>query len=188
MRKKLKSALVCINNFGKMGITSKLKTVLESIGKNNKPTYTVVAVAAANGIFKPLSSLTDKKEKPETKKYAALREFFTEIIAIPTYISCAKIAEKFADKTYKNEPKKLHIAKTNLEFVGVCTAAVFVIPAVCSLFVKPFTEMIYKKSNIQKQSETKIYPNKNTYINPQFNSNYHRYSLSSFTNRGGLKI
>ena len=172
-----------------MGITSNLKTILESIGKNNKPTYAVVAVAAANGIFKPLTSLTDKNEKPETKKYSALREFFTEVVAIPTYIACAKIAEKGAEKLYKDDLQKLHIAKTNLGFMGVCAAAVFVIPAVCSLFVKPFTDMIYRnKKNNNNNVQAALNNINSTNKNTTFSANYYKYSMATFTNRGGLKI
>jgi len=172
-----------------MAIIQNVKKMLESLGRNNKPIYAVVAIATANGIFKPLTSLTDKKEAPETKKYAALREFLTEVVAIPTYIACAKIAEYGAQRAYKNNPQKLNIAKTNLGFLGVCTAAVFVIPAVCSLIVKPFTDMIYKKGKspdtvLPKQNQ----PLKNT-PSTTFSAHYHRYNMAAFaSNNGRLKI
>lgn len=158
------------------------KKGLKALGKNNKPVYAVVAIAAANGIFKPLTSLTDKKEAPETKKYAALREFLTEVIAVPTYIACAKIAELGAQKAYNNNPEKLKIAKSNLGFLGVCTAAVFVIPAICSLVVKPFTDKIYQKKG------QNVNPIKTTEKITTFNAKYHKINIASFTSGGRLKI
>lgn len=52
---------------GTQKLAENAKKVLISIGKNNKPIYAMMAIAARNGIFKPLSSLTDKKAKPEEK-------------------------------------------------------------------------------------------------------------------------
>ena len=165
-----------------MAIIDTAKKIIESVGKNAKPTYAVVAVATANGIFKPLSTLMDKKEKPETKKYTALREFLTECVAVPTYILCGALASKCAN-VYKNPQKALR-AKSNCEFLGVCTAAVFVIPALCSVIIKPLTDRIYHKgapkSQPAKVIQTNIHTN-NTY--PRF----HTHSFESFRS-GGMKI
>lgn len=172
-----------------------LKPIIESIGKNNKPTYAVMAVAVANGIFKPLTSLTDKNESPETKNYAALREFLTEVVAVPTYWVSGEIASKIAGKAFQKEPLKQPMAKTNLGFVGVCIAALFIIPALCSVIVKPFTDLIYKhKNNVPSQPNvTDIKLNSNIPYNkgantPKINSPYSKYSMEIFMNRGGLKI
>ena len=172
-----------------MSVTSFAKKIMESVGKNNSPRYAVVAIATANGIFKPLSTLLDKKEKPETKKYTALREFLTECIAIPIYIGCSFIAEKFV-KGIK-DPQRAKLAKSNLGFLGVCAAAALVIPAFCSVVIKPMTDMIYHKGAQKSQpakvetksgavfeaSEKKVYPY----------SNYHTCSFASFRN-GGMKV
>ena len=171
------------------------KSIIESIGKNNKPTYAVMAVAVANGIFKPLASLTDKKEAPETKKYAALREFMTEVVAVPTYWACGELASKVAGSLFKDQPLKQPMAKTNMGFLGVCLAALFVIPGLCSIVVKPFTNMIYKykkddaapKLDIISESEMPLV--KPIDENVSFNNNlYTNYTMEAFTNRGGLKI
>lgn len=172
-----------------------IKAIIESIGRNNKPTYAVMAVAVANGIFKPLASLTDKNEAPETKRYAALREFMTEVVAVPTYWACGELAAKVAEKAFKNEPLKQPMAKTNMGFLGVCLAALFVIPGVCSLVVKPFTNLIYKdkkddaapKLDVISESEMPLV--KPADANVVFNNNiYTNYTMEAFTNRGGLKI
>lgn len=178
-----------------MALLNSVKHVVESVGKNNKAVYTVVAIACANAFFKPLTSLTDKKEKPETKKYAATREFLTEVVAVPTYMTCSWVAEKFA-KTLK-DPEKAVKARSNLGFLGVCTAAVFVIPALCSVIIKPITDKIFHKN--QKQNPAKLDIMSKT---PVFNINdktkndfegnpnrlYHPFNINSFTSRGGLRV
>ena len=112
-----------------------------------KPAYPMMAVAIANGIFKPITTLTDRKQSPETKKYTAIREVLTEVVAVPTYLASNLIAEKGAEKLYKNSPEKLAIAKGNIGFIGVCAAALFVIPALCSVVVKPVMNLISKNDN-----------------------------------------
>ena len=168
-----------------MALLNTAKKVIESVGKNAKPTYAVVAVATANGIFKPLSTLMDKKEKPETKKYTALRELLTECVAVPTYILCGTLASKCAN-AFKNPEKALR-AKSNFEFLGVCTAAVLVIPALCSVVIKPITDRIYHKGEPKAQPakvDRRYYkPNDQTVEYPR----YHVHSFESFRS-GGMKV
>lgn len=82
------------------------------------------------------------------KKYAALREGLTEVIAIPTYLTCGALAGKGA--ALFKDPAKSEIAKHNLRFAGVCAAALFVIPGLCSLVIKPFTDKILGKQPDKK--------------------------------------
>ena len=131
-----------------------IKQVLEHLGKNNNPAYVVVAIATAKGIFRPLFTMMDRKESPETKKYTALREGLTEVIAIPTYLLCGAIAGKGA--ALVKDPEKAKIAKHNLRFMGVCTAALIVIPGACSLLVKPFTNKIFHKNKNNPQEQPKL--------------------------------
>ena len=128
-----------------MGLAQTLKPALETLGKKCTPTYVVVAVATAKGIFRPLFTMMDKKESPETKKYTALREGMTEVVAIPTYIFFGQFLPNKAAKFIK-DPAKQAIAKHNTSFIGVCTAALLVIPALCSITVKPFTDKIFNKN------------------------------------------
>ena len=166
---------------------------MQAIGKNNKPTYAVMAVAVTNGIFKPLSSLTDKKEAKETKRYAALREFLTEVVAVPTYWACGELAAKVAEKYFKN-PNDIKMAKTNMMFLGVCTAALLVIPGVCSLVVKPFTDMIFNKKQKNGNQKTLDVLQKTQELNIPMEGHsakkqylYTNHSVHTFVN-GGLKI
>ena len=177
-----------------MNLTNTVKKALESIGKNNKPTYTVMAVATANGIFKPISSLTDKKEKPEVRKYAALREFATEVVAVPTYWACGVGAAAIGAKFFKDNPQKKTMAKANMMFLGVCTAALLVIPAVCSAALIVLDKFI-KKDN--KKPEPARVTVTQPEVNPEFHNtsdkitkfgNYTIPSISAFANRGGLKV
>lgn len=138
-----------------------LKNICKTLGENNKPTYVVMAIATVKGICRPTFTMMDKKEKPETKKYTALREGLTEAIAIPVYWACGELAAKFGKyvvskdmdnkiakleqqgKSYTQEAKDemksaaIKKGKTGLMFIGVCTAALFIIPAVCSVIIKP---------------------------------------------------
>lgn len=147
-----------------------IKNICKKLGENNKPTYVVMSIAAVKGICRPTFTMMDKKEKPETKKYTALREGLTEVIAIPVYWGCGEIAAKFGkyvvskgmDKKLaefeakgekytpevKEAMKNASIKKgqTGLMFIGVCTAALFVIPAVCSAVIKPIMNAIGLKA------------------------------------------
>ena len=51
--------------------------ICEKLGENNKPIYTVMAIACGKGTVRPILSITDKKESPDARKYAALRELLT---------------------------------------------------------------------------------------------------------------
>ena len=173
-----------------------IKTFLEHLGSNNNPAYIVVAIATAKGIFRPLFTMMDKKESSETKKYTALREGLTEVIAIPTYILCGTIAGKGAELI--KDAEKAKMAKHNLRFVGVCTAALVVIPGLCSLVVKPFTDKIFNKNSEKRQpSQLQHFdvisgskpPVFQKFSAPTAIHNYpaRRISMSTFTN-SGMKV
>jgi len=147
-----------------------IKNICKKLGENNKPTYVVMSIAAVKGICRPTFTMMDKTEKPETKKYTALREGLTEAIAIPVYWACGEIAGKFGkfvvskdmDKKFekfakegkkytdevKDEMKTAAIKKgeKGLMFIGVCTAALFIIPAVCSAVIKPVMDAMGMKA------------------------------------------
>lgn len=137
-----------------MSLTNQLKKICTSLGKNNNPAYAVMAIAAVKGICRPTFTMMDKKEKPETKKYTALREGLTEAIAIPSYFGCSMLAAQFS-KAFKDEKSKT-LAKKNLMFLGVCAAALVIIPGLCSIVIKPFMKLIMPNKNINKQEENKF--------------------------------
>ena len=101
-----------------MSLGSAFKTVCESVGKDNNPAYAVVAIATAKGICRPMFTMMDKKEAPETKKYTALREGLTEVIAIPTYLACGYLAGKGADliKETRSIKNRQHCTHRSLSY------------------------------------------------------------------------
>ena len=127
-----------------------LERICTSLGKNNKATYPVMAIAIVKGICRPTFTMMDKKEKPETKKYTALREGLTELIAIPTYFACGELSAWGAKKLIKDKALAEKASK-NLMFLGVCVAALFAIPAICSLTINPIVKKFLK--NKQKTEE-----------------------------------
>ena len=49
---------------------------------------------------------SDKKEKPDARKYAALRELMTEFIGVPTTMGMGLLAESLTGLVAKKEKKK----------------------------------------------------------------------------------
>ena len=134
-----------------MGMKESFKKFCESLGKSNKPTYAVMAIATVKGIARPTFTLMDKTEDPETKKYTAIREGLTEVVAIPTYWGCGELTSKLAKKMNLAEDK-LAAAEHNLMFLGVCAAALFVIPAVTSLTIKPLMKWLRSRNEKKNMS------------------------------------
>ena len=129
-----------------------LQQLCHSLGKNNDASYAVVAVATAKGVFRPMFTMMDKHEDYETKKYTALREGLTEAIAIPCYLSVAwaaknVVAPMICKSKTSDQVKKA--AKT-LSFLGVCTAALVIIPAACSAMINPIMKFLKEKKNHKK--------------------------------------
>ena len=154
-----------------MAYQEHLIKTFEYIAKNLKATHTVMAIATVKGICRPTFTMMDKKEKPETKKYTALREGITEAVAIPVYFICGELAgfgakvlrnvqdavnikkaKRLAEKTgdivdiekIKQSPEMTKKIANNLRFLGVCAAALLVIPSVCSIAIKPIVDEIIK--------------------------------------------
>jgi hypothetical protein len=126
-----------------MGLIQK---TCELLGKSNLPVYTVAAVAVFKGILRPTFTMMDKKQDPETKKYAAIREGATELIAIPTYISLSWVTQKLAP-AFSPEGKTpgalLHNTKSMLGFAGVCVAALYAIPKLCNVAMPHFMKALH---------------------------------------------
>lgn len=123
-----------------------IEQICHALGKNNDATYAVVAVAVAKGLFRPMFTMMDKHEDYETKKYTALREGMTEVIAIPCYMMLPKFAQKVIAPMIcsgKHSDKVQTVAKT-LSFVAVCISALIVIPAVCSAAINPIMDFMAK--------------------------------------------
>lgn len=124
-----------------------LHNTFKFLGENpNSAIYVAVAIAAFKGIFRPIFTLTDKKSDPQTKKYTAIREALTELIAIPVYIAVPLIGKALVvDKFYKTKPEIFKkAAGANIKFLGVL-ASTAIIPAVCNLVQPSIMNYIQKK-------------------------------------------
>ncbi len=131
-----------------------LERLCSALGENNNASYAVVAVASAKGIFRPMFTMMDKHEDYETKKYTAMREGLTEAIAIPCYLSVAWAASKII-APIMCDGKSKEVTKTaakTLSFVGVCAAALVIIPAACSAMINPIMDFMaeHKKRKMEK--------------------------------------
>lgn len=136
-----------------MSMKDLMKKVFVKLGENNKPTYAVMAIAVVKGIARPLFTMSDKHADPETKKYTAIREGLTEVVAIPTYYACGELAGNVASKLkfdHIPNPELQKYARKNAQqnfmFLGVCLAALLVIPALASVTIKPFMKKIQEKN------------------------------------------
>ena len=185
-----------------MGLANKFRNICIKLGENNKPTYAVMAIATVKGIARPTFTMMDKHEDPETKKYTALREGLTEVVAIPAYWGCRELAAKIA-KQMKGSPEKQALAGHNFMFLGVCAAALFVIPALASLAIKPFMGMIQGDKNKKKeapQEEHKLDIKENEIDNSvktvsiqqphEFTQTFHPISMSNYApaKMTGMKV
>ena len=137
-----------------MALADVLKRTCKKLGENNKPTYVVMAIATVKGICRPTFTMMDKTENPETKKYTALREGLTEVIAIPAYWACGEAAGALAKKVFKDKALAGR-AEKNLMFMGVCAAALIVIPALCSIAIKPIMDKMGLKAPEDKKNPPK---------------------------------
>lgn len=177
-----------------MGIADKLKNICVKLGENNKPTYAVMAIATVKGIARPTFTMLDKTENPETKKYTALREGLTEVVAIPAYWACGELASSIAQKMNLPEQKKA-LAKHNFMFIGVCTAALFIIPALASVAIKPFMKVIQEKSKDKPSPKLDIKENVVDDTQPNFNPSalqtqkiYNPITIKNYMSSTGMRV
>lgn len=181
-----------------MSVVNFLKNTCSKLGNNNKSIYPMIAIASANGICRPTITMLKKGENPESKKYAALRELLTEVIAVPTYWASGElmaklgkyITSKAIDKKITNMEKDGEVltdkvkqnmkesvvkkGQAGLMLIGVCTAAGLIIPALCSVAVKPVMDKISAKNKLDIQEckdltpSTKLTPPKSKITSPIF--------------------
>ena len=206
-----------------MTLASNSEKLFTWFGKNISPAFVSASIAAAKGIFRPIFTMSDKKQDKSSRVYAALREGLTEGIAIPVYLGSGALAKAISkkiacpkdmskdlfkaiiDKKHDFDIKKLagtpfteadaatiaknfHKMNGTLSMLGVFAAALVVIPALCSLTIKPIMKSI-KKSDSKGDSlqNTVMYNTTGRYV---YNDKYK--SLSSFpsfnTYASGMKV
>lgn len=111
--------------------------ICNKLGENNKPIFTVMAIACGKGTVRPILSITDKKEKPDARKYAALRELMTEFIGVPTTLCAGLVAESLTGLLAKKGSTSYKNTKAVLSLLGICTAAGYLVPHFCNIFMPP---------------------------------------------------
>ena len=199
-----------------MNIVSLTEKIFTWFGEKITPAFVSASIAGAKGIFRPIFTLSDKKQDKDSRSYAALREGLTEGIAIPVYLASGQIATAIAKKKAKPEGmtdeqfrkiifkkgeydvKKLvgtkfenataqDIAnlrnnffkmKGTLSMLGVFASALIIIPALCSLTIKPIMRLAKSASKTEKNNSPTVatVPDKQTFKGKALNNIYPNYS------------
>ena len=119
-----------------------INKLCEKLGENNKPIYTVMAIACGKGTVRPILSITDKKESPDARKYAALRELMTEFIGVPTTLALGMAGEGIAGFFAKKGSAKYKNANSVFSFLGICCAAGYFVPKFCNIGMPPIMKRL----------------------------------------------
>ena len=114
-----------------------IQKLCNRLGENNKPRYTVLAIACGKGTVRPILSITDKKEKPDARKYAALRELMTEFIGVPTTMTLGIIAENLTRFIVPKKSPRYKNVRSVMSFLGICMAAGYFVPKFCNIGMPP---------------------------------------------------
>lgn len=149
-----------------------LKNTFKYFGESKHgPTLIACSIAVFKGIFRPLFTLMDKKSDPETKKYAAAREFLTEVAALPLYAATPWLAGKLVEK-FLDAPNDLvkNRMKINAKFLGIA-AATLIIPAVCNAIQPPIMAAYKKRQEAKKAEIAENMPKAVTLNKPSFSGN-----------------
>ena len=194
-----------------MSIKGNIEKRLIKFGKNNSPTLVAMSIATAKGIFRPMFTMMDKDESYETKKYTALREGLTELIAIPVYYLSGVVSSKLSKKLaipkhlmskemysrYKagdmaNEVNQAFAHAKNLSEINlpkITTTTAFIGVCISALFLIPLICSATIKP-IMKQIDKKEH-NRTENINPVQNpvkTTGNLQTFKGFCNNYGMKV
>ena len=195
-----------------MALVDNMDKIFTWFGKYINPAFVSASIAAAKGIFRPIFTMSDKKQDKKSRVYAALREGLTEGIAIPVYLGSGALAKYISKKVAKPEEmakdlfesiidkkntfdvkklagtafseadaatvaKNFHKMNGTLSMLGVFASALVIIPALCSLTIKPIMKSINKKNASETKPEAAI---SNYAVNQRHIYNDKYKTLSSF--------
>ena len=164
----------------------------ERLGENNKPIYTVLAIACGKGTVRPTLSITDKKESPDARKYAALRELMTEFIGVPTTMALGMIGEGCASLIAKKGSTKYRNASSVMSFLGICAAAGYFVPKFCNIGMPPVMKKLMPNYDpnaalpVQDQP-LKVRKNSDKNLKNDYYNIYHTKVNSPYF-RAGMKV
>ncbi|MDY6310294.1 MAG: hypothetical protein SPL73_00400 [Cyanobacteriota bacterium] len=119
-----------------------IQKICNKLGENNKPIFTVMAIATGKGIVRPSLTITDKKERPDARKYATLRELMTEFIGVPTTFVAGWVAESLTGLLAKKGTLQYKNTKSVLSLLGICSAAGYFVPHFCNKFMPPIMKKL----------------------------------------------
>ena len=162
-----------------------LKVTFNFFGENkNSAVIVAVTIAVFKGVFRPIYTLSDKKSDPQTKKYTAIREALTELIAIPVYVAIPALGKKLiVDKLYKTKTDIVKkAAETNIKFWGVL-AATAIIPAVCNLVQPPIMNKLKQKQDAKNAVQPLNKPNRQS-----FSGNNPVRANAVYKNNTGMRV
>lgn len=133
-----------------------MQNLFKYFGENENGAIMIACgIAIGKGIFRPLFTMMDKQQDPETKKYAAIREGLTEIAAFPLYIATPLLAGQFIHHFSKEtDPIIKKRMKINAKYIGVCIATML-IPAICNMIQPPIMKA-YKKHEEEKKAKLDV--------------------------------
>lgn len=135
------------------------KKVCEFAGNYTDPIVPVVIIAVFKAILRPAFTLSNKHQPPERKRYAALREFLTELVAIPTYLTVSKLASgplaNALAKKHAISPEMIPKVGKVFSFIAITIAAGAIIPTLCNLVIKPIMNLYDKSQQKHKLKEIK---------------------------------
>ena len=160
----------------------------ERLGENNKPIYTVLAIACGKGTVRPILSITDKKESPDARKYAALRELMTEFIGVPTTMAMGLIGEGLARLITKKGTAKYKNANSVMSFLGICCAAGYFVPKFCNIGMPPVMKKLMPDYDPNAQVPSKTAQSQPKVLNKkQYVQIYHTPTNSLYF-RAGMRV
>ena len=201
-----------------MSIANTLEKVFIYFGKDANPALIATGIAGAKAIFRPTFTMMDKDQDPKAKRYAALREGLTEVLAMGIYYASGKLTtaaakaltkpKEMTKETFKtiieggkNLPKNItedaargiknNFFKVNstLSMLGVFASALVIIPEACSLVIRPLMKELNKKEQKKLDINTAAPIKPNTW-QPSFQDNNSNKIFNTFPDRfsSGMRV
>ena len=174
---------------------NKIAPSIKKLGSSPDPFFTIAVLCIFNATVRPLITLSDKNQPKERKYYAALREFVTELVALPT---CAFFARYLGGKLaghFAKAPNTVSAVK-NVFSMGGLLVANFTIPILSNIILEPIMKDVKKKIKADNKTQLNVISESNNQplqtINPipvqspQKVQNI--WSYYNFTNKKGLTI
>lgn len=133
-------------------IAPKAEKLFTKLGSNPDPLITIIALCGFNMTVRPLITLSDKNQPKERKIYAAVREFLTELVALPTCVIMSRVLGGALAKKFIQAPNTINAVK-NVFSLGGLVLANFLIPIFTNIALQPIMKDVKKKMIENKKAE-----------------------------------